>query len=444
MKLYKGGADIFELSEDGKQETEIPKLTENNVEDSYKMILALLSEIHNTDAQQTAPKLNKDVNEYIDLLSDHFDKILGLNGYSFNRSGFNGFLIEMCNKLYNFMLNEKVITGGTRRRAQSPVREEEQHSLVNSNSKTPYRRRFNTKALINSWIVQCIILISLLGSIFMAYIAYSKFNHMLDVNTQTGSVFEISDFINEIGTGIGDGFTVYVWKTITNDYNLIDTYYTSMYKDLIQKYLEASASNIAEKAKSICVGQDVFNPGTLSIGTADVTETVNKIVKLVTGLVTFKDTTNCVSNTLKLLTLQEFERIKTLISLKFEEISMNHTQIQLYLQYASFLAGPALLYYPVFFLKFGKKIIQKIKQSISQIEREPHMEQHEPNVLHTITNEDNNDNPDPDNHDADNHDGGSKLRVRGKSLKYSIKNKKFSRRKTRRSVRRNHKYSRKN
>lgn len=475
MFLYKGGADVTEITNEG--EATIPQLSEERQNDStgqpieelYMFNLIALCEIHNTNADRTAPKLDKEVHEYIDFLSGQLYDISQLNGHSFNMDGFKSYSIEMCNKLYNFNMNEGILLGGSKnRRSASP--DPMSTALVSRNrsvksrrsvqrSKTLHRFKKSARRILKSWTVQCIILISLLGSIFMSYIAYAKFQQLVNTITQTGTVFEINDFVTELGAGMGDGFSVYVWKTITNDYNLVNNYYTTMYKDLISTYLEASASTFADKAKTICVGPDVFTPGALSVGTTDFTNTVNKVVNVVTGLFTFKDTGGCMSNTLKLLTLQEIERIKTLLSLKFEEISMNHTQIRLYLQYAGLLAWPSLMYYSRVFWKLSKKVMGSIKQPANQpadqklimgpgpapgpepapAEEEAPAGEGEGAAMNSDDSEENvgEDHQDESSSEDENlPPSGGNSRSRRKRRTYSMKNKRQSRRKVRRSNRR--------
>lgn len=392
MASFKGGAEITEVADNGEPGEEIPELPKTGTgtetgtgqrpaEDLYKLLLVVLCDIHKTEVRTMPPKMNTYVKKHLDFVAGHLSDMSLLNESAFDKEKFKKFVIDMCNKLYNFNENEKLQeeqTGGVRpERALSPRPQDSAPgsgyatSLVPSDNRTRRSRGSShsrmgrqTSDLLNSWFVQCIILISLLGSIFCAYIAYVKFNNLVSTMTQTGTVFEITNFVEELGAGIGDGFAVYIWKTFTNDYNLVNNYYTSAYKDLLGRYLESSASTILEKANEVCVGADVFVEGNSMIQSGEIMKIVNKIVNAVTGVMTFKDTGNCISNTMKLLTLQEIDRMKTLLSLKFEEISMNHNQIWLYLQYAGFLAWPAILYYPRLFKRVGKNMMMNIRKTV--------------------------------------------------------------------------------
>jgi hypothetical protein len=348
MPNYKGGATI--VGDNGK---EIPEIDSEKrpVEESFMMILGVLCDIYKTEVRTMPPEMNTYVNKHLDFIAEHLATMAVLNEKTFDKEGFKKFVIDMCNKLYNFNENKKLMTGGVR----SPL------SIGRPKHTGRPRRRSQMKELLNSWFVQCIILISLFGSIVCAYIAYVKFNHLVSTMTQSGSVFEITNFVKELDNGIGDGFAVYIWKTFTNDYDLINNYYTTTYKDMMGKYLASSMSAISEKANKICIGSDVFVEGNAMIQSGEFMNIVNRIVSAVTSVMSFKDTGNCVSNTVKLLTLQEIDRMKTVLSLKFEEINMHNNQIWLYLQYAGFLAWPAMLYYPRLFMRVGKKMMSQIR-----------------------------------------------------------------------------------
>ena len=129
------------------------------------------------------PEMNTYVNNYLDLIAEHLATMAVLNEKTFDKEGFKQFVIDMCNKLYNFNENKNLITGGV----SSPRKVN--RSIVPSKRTGRSRRRSQTKKLLKSWFVQCIILISFFGSIFCAYIAYVKFNHLVSTMTQTGTVF---------------------------------------------------------------------------------------------------------------------------------------------------------------------------------------------------------------------------------------------------------------
>lgn len=365
MPNYKGGATI--VGDNGK---EIPEIDSEKrpVEESFMMILGVLCDIYKTEVRTMPPVMNTYVKKHLDFIAEHLATMAVLNEKTFDKEGFKKFVIDMCNKLYNFNEKEKLMTGGVRSPPQW------NRSMVQSKRTGSSRRRSQTKELLNSWFVQCIILISLFGSIFCAYIAYVKFNHLVSTMTQTGTVFEITNFVQELDQGIGDGFAVYIWKTFTNDYDLINNYYTTTYKDMMGKYLASSMSAISEKANKICIGSDVFVEGNAMIQSGEFMNIVNKIVSAVTSVMSFKDTGNCVSNTVKLLTLQEIDRMKTVLSLKFEEINTHNNQIWLYLQYAGFLAWPAMLYYPRLFMRVGKKMMSQIRNR-ADLHEEAHDEE---------------------------------------------------------------------
>jgi len=401
--MYKGGAKISEIQREGEGEGEgqgqgqgqgqgerevpIPELpkTEKDTESQqqpaehlYQFILVVLCDIYKTDAQSLPRniRISPYVTEYLDFIDGHLTDMSLLNGIAFDNAKFKQFVFDMCNKLYVYNQNNEKLdkvgqSGGVKERALSPSGYK--MSLVPSDKQRSRRSRGRhsqssyVKDLLNSWFVQCIVLISLLGAIFCAYIAYVKFNHLVSAVTRTGSVYEVNEFIGELSTGISDGFSVYIWKTLTKEYNLVNNYYTTAYKEMLGKYLESSASTILEKAKEICVGPDVFTEGNSMIENKEVMAIVNKIVNAISGVFTFKDTGNCMSNTMKMLSFQEIERIKTVLSLKMEEISTHHNQISLYLQYAGFLMWPAILYFPKLFMRVGNVIMNSIRSSSNSV-----------------------------------------------------------------------------
>ena len=352
------GAKIYD--EAGNEIPEVKSNQDRLRRRQYEPLIAGLIAVYNRKPSGRAPELDADATEFLHKITNQIKNVMDENKLSFDEDRYNKFVIEMCKNMYHIVDKEpKSMRGGVRghHRSMSPRPSIERPRSSHRDDST------------SSWGQHCMMMILMMSSLFMLYVAYIKFHQTLATVTSTGTVGEINDIINEIIRATQQlenvGFLQYIIQIFTRPNTDIDTYYTSQLTDMITTVSKRAVAAAGKQIKTTCGGDDIFTPGTLSLpGGLDLTNIVNIVSNSVMGMLNSGQTTECITNTVRALTREQFHAIETTLTLTVNKILMNKTIIGWYLKAASVLGTPAIGFYVRF---FGRKVLRVLRSRVAPV-----------------------------------------------------------------------------
>lgn len=393
-----GGAEIFEINDKtGSIGKEIPQLKpspspseikkhEEMLQKKYGPLIEFLAKISNTKPRGHAPEIDADTKEMVDKITVYMKQIMEALNFSFDEKGYQSVMKEMGDKLYTFMKQgghskskgrrrRNTVRGGmlpsSRRRiengprAASPVAGHHHQPPppppdgYESDEEPPYEERSSRSSRRNSssvsWKQHFIMLFLLLSSIFMVYIANVKFHQTLATITRGGSVGDVADITREFTIALerlesGD-FLQYIFQIFSKPQADIQVYYTGQLANIVKDIVAHSITNMSQQIKATCGGEDIFQEGTLAVGPIDITTFVNVITNALVSTLNSGPTTECITNTVKAMTREQFQKLETQIALALANILHKKDVISWLLSVASALGVPALGWYSRFFWK---------------------------------------------------------------------------------------------
>jgi len=360
-----GGAEVFEIDDNGKVINEIPKCSpspspspspssspspseikkhEERQRKMYGHLIEGLVKIYETKPSSRAPEIDADTKEMVDKITGYIKQIMDALNIPFDGKAYQSVMKEMGYRLYTFMKqgghskskgkrsnskgkrsNSKgrrvwrTVRGGmrpsrmpeNRARSASPAGYQPPHSDEDDSSSASWRQHF-------------IMLFLLLSSIFMVYIANVKFHQTLQTITQSGTFGELNDITLEISRALqklesGD-FIEYIFKIFSKPQADIELYYTGQLRNIIKDVVDRSVKKMSAQIKATCGGEDIFQEGALAVGPIDITNAVNVITNAIVSTLNSGETTKCITQTVQAMTREEFHKIETQITLVVAKI----------------------------------------------------------------------------------------------------------------------------
>ena len=213
-------------------------------------------------------------------------------------------------------------------------------------------------------------MILMMCSMFMGYIAYVKFQQTLETVTSTGTVGELNDIAQEIARALqqvenGD-FLQYLLRIFTKPQADIEIYYTGQLTQMITTAVERSVKNMGAQIKSTCGGDPIFQEGALAVGSFDPTKVINTIANSIIGTLNSAQTTECITKTVQAMTREQFHKIETQITLIVAKILQGKNVIGWLLSGASALGVPALGFYVRLFTRTIRRHMSRRGASADQ------------------------------------------------------------------------------
>jgi hypothetical protein len=389
-----GGAEIFEIKpEDGSKpgskddDEEIPQLKpspspskiekyKNMQQNMYGPLIKLVVEIDNIEPLGRAPELDANTKEMVDIITGYIKRIMDALNISFDEKGYQSFMKKMGHKLYTFMKqrgHSKSNSKGKRRNSKGGrVRNTVRGGMLPSSRRMimdmdrpraaspaghqpppPYEERSSGSSRRNSssvsWKQHFIMLFLLLSSIFMVYIANVKFHQTFETITRGGSVRDAANIADEIARALqkleSGNFLQYIFHIYSKPQADIELYYTEQLANIVKDIVAHSITNMSEQIKAICGGEDIFQEGALAVGPIDFTKFVNVITNAFVSTLNSGPTTECITNTVKAMTSEQFHKLKIQIELALANILHKKEVISWLLSVASALGVPPVCWY---------------------------------------------------------------------------------------------------
>ena len=205
-------------------------------------------------------------------------------------------------------------------------------------------------------------MILMMCSMFMGYIAYIKFQQTLETVTSTGTVGELKEILGEVAEALkqvesGD-FLPYVLRIFTQPQADIEIYYTRQLREMITNAVESSVKDMGAQIKSTCGGDPIFQEGALAVGGIDIGHIASTIINSAIGALNSAQTTECITQTVRTMTREQFHKIETHITLVVAKILQNQNVIRWLLS-----AAGAFAVQPVRF--YGGQLVRRIRRYIS-------------------------------------------------------------------------------
>jgi hypothetical protein len=205
-------------------------------------------------------------------------------------------------------------------------------------------------------------MILMMCSMFMGYIAYIKFQQTLETVTSTGTVDELKDILGEVAEALkqvesGD-FLPYVIRIFTKPQADIEIYYTGQLTQMITTAVERSVKGMGTQIKSTCGGDPIFQDGALAVGGIDIGHIASTIINSAIGALNSAQTTECITKTVQAMTREQFHKIETQITLIVAKILQNQNVIRWLLSAAGAFAVPPVRFY-------GGQVVRRIRGYIS-------------------------------------------------------------------------------
>jgi hypothetical protein len=417
-----GGAVIYD-----ERDVEIPNLMHSSsrspspskikydekLQKKYGPVIVGLVAIWNEKPSSRAPELDPDVKKMFDKITGYIETIMNalynnnsdisfdkeaFDKEAFDKEAFQSSITEMLNKLYTFLQQQqrghsKSNSKGNRRRSKwnrrrskgnmgGTVRGGMRPSIMNGpghraespaghqppppdDGSIPPSSRSGSSSV--SWSQHCIMMILMLSSLFMVYIAYVKFNQTIETVTSTVTVGDLNAILGEIGEAFNQiengNFLRYILRIFTSSQVDVELYYTSQFTSMIKTMVDRSVKNMADQIKTTCGGDPIFQEGAIKIAGVDVASVANTISNALIGTFNPGKTTECVTNTVIALTRDKFRDIETHLALIVAKILQNQNVIRWLLSGAGVLSIPPLKFYGRIFIANYKEIIKKLQRA---------------------------------------------------------------------------------
>ena len=378
-----GGAEVYD--EEGVQIGNLPssssplpsviKKHEKNLRKKHEPVIRMLVDVWKTKPMGRAPKIDHDSTKMLDTLTSHIKTIMNapsIGMSSFDEDAFKFTIKKMLHKLYTFLhqhshskprMGAKTVRGGMRpRRIMDRPRSADPAGNPppqSDDDQADYDQRGSRRSRSSqvSWTYHCMMMILMMCSMFMGYIAYIKFQQTLETVTSTGTVGELKDILGEVAEALkqvesGD-FLQYVIQIFTKPQADIEIYYTGQLTQMITTAVERSVKDMGAQIKSTCGGDPIFQDGALAVGGIDIGHIASTILNSAIGALNSAQTTECITQTVRAMTREQFHKIETHITLVVAKILQNQNVIRWLLS-----AAGAFAVQPVRF--YGGQLVRRI------------------------------------------------------------------------------------
>lgn len=377
-----GGAEVYD--EEGVQIGNLPssssplpsviKKHEKNLRKKHEPLIRMLIGVWNTKPMGRAPKIDHDIIEMLDKLTGYFKTIMAALSVvlsSFDEDAFKSTIKEMLHKLYTFLHSKRSFLHSKRRRRTAKTMRGGMQPRIENRASSPgpanppqhpagnppsppqpdddQRDSRRSRSSQVSWTYHCMMMILMMCSMFMGYIAYIKFQQTLETVTSTGTVGELKDILGEVAEALkqvesGD-FLQYVIQIFTKPQADIEIYYTGQLTQMITTAVERSVKDMGAQIKSTCGGDPIFQDGALAVGGIDIGHIASTILNSAIGALNSAQTTECITQTVRAMTREQFHKIETHITLVVAKILQNQNVIRWLLSAAGAFAVQPVRFY---------------------------------------------------------------------------------------------------
>jgi hypothetical protein len=368
------------------------KKHEENQNKMYEPIIRMLVGVWKTKPKGRAPEIGPDSIEMLDKLTDHINTIMtapSIGMSSFDEDAFKSTIKEMLHKLYTFLhqhshskprMGAKTVRGGMRPRimdrprsadpvGQQAPEPDDEPGYDEPGYDEPQRGSRRSRSSDVSWTQHCMMMILMMCSMFMGYIAYIKFQQTLETVTSTGTFDELKDIVDEIAQvfrEVENGFLPYVLRIFTKPQADIELYYTGQLTQMITTAVERSVKDMGAQIKSTCGGDPIFQEGALAVGGIDIGHIASTILNSAIGALNSAQTTECITKTVQAMTREQFHKIETQITLIVAKILQNQNVIRWLLSAATAFAVPPVRFYVRLFTRTIRKYMSRRGASAAQ------------------------------------------------------------------------------